>query len=138
MLLFLASQVAEAAQLFDSIDADGDGCLSRDEMIGGLLKKGLHESEIDTLLEKIDGDSDGMISRKPHMCIDTCTDMDMLIQMCAGMPMGVRIRLCIDIFRGKLDRHMWRRGYHRRMFMLVHIHKRSKLPAMARSAGRSG
>ena len=53
------------AQLFASMDKNGDGTLSRQELAQELLSipgSGLEQGDVDGLLHDIDGDGDGDIS----------------------------------------------------------------------------
>ena len=52
------------AQLFDAIDANGDGTLSRDELLLGLRQRGFNEAEIDGLLRALDVDGHGEVPKR--------------------------------------------------------------------------
>ena len=55
---------AEADAIFDSIDVNGDGRISREELGQHLTGQGYTTQAVDRIFEKIDANSDGVISRQ--------------------------------------------------------------------------
>jgi Ca2+-binding EF-hand superfamily protein len=55
--------VRDADAVFFVIDENGDGSISREELMAHLTKAGYTEQAVNTVFDKLDGDDDGTISR---------------------------------------------------------------------------
>merc|ERR1719343_944689 len=61
-LLCMTPSVQEAEGLFKTLDKNGDGTLSREELQEGLADLGVPDSEIDAMITEVDKDGDGRVS----------------------------------------------------------------------------
>ena len=58
-----APSLRTAQEVFDSLDADGDGRLSLSEMEARLLESGLEPDDVAQLFSLLDSDGDGFVDR---------------------------------------------------------------------------